>query len=134
MTDRRGDNRLLGDILQDALRNRPEWEDPRYFAFDADEDSMYPHLTRKQLERMVKLLVQERRPSDRVMEGFLRAAVAFACLPIIAAVAQFVIYLVNDWTFTLKDMLIVGGLYATAAAIIFAVFGAFGWILSGFFK
>lgn len=130
--DRESDN--LGDILKRKMWERGLGAQDEYYVPDANEDSLYPNLSREMLEKMVYVLVSDNRPSRRVMRGFVRAGIVFAALPVIFGVATLGNYLLQDWPFTFSDLLQNAAILGIGSAVLFALFAGIGWILSGFFK
>lgn len=116
---------------------REERQDPyigEIMESDASEDSLYPHLSRSQLEMLVTALAAELTPSQRVMQGFVRLGLVLAAIPVVSAAVHLLIYRIEDWEISVEGFLITAGLYGVLAIMLFVVPYALGWIVAGFMK
>lgn len=105
-----------------------EYLDPYH---DPGPDSLYPNLTRLQLEQLVYLLTIKVSPARRVLMGFARAGIVLGSLPLIAFGLTFANYQFQGWVF--DDPGIMAAFALGAAVSLYGICFAIGWILSAFF-
>ena len=108
-----------------------EYLDPFH---DPGPDSMYPNLTRKQLEGLVYLLTLGNSPTRRVQRGFARAGIVFGAIPLLIGLATFVNYHIQGWPLEQPTTAYTAAIVIAISAVIYGIFYALGWILAGFFK
>ena len=124
----------LGDILHRALREKGLVQDHNYYEPDAHEDSLYPNISRDMLEKLVWVMTNDNRPSRRIQRGFARAGIVFGSLPVIGGLGTLANYVLQGWAFTAHDFAVSTLVFGGTAVILYGLFAAIGWILSGFFK
>ncbi|MDP1702608.1 MAG: hypothetical protein Q8L53_16850 [Aestuariivirga sp.] len=107
-----------------------EYLDPYH---DPGPDSMYPNLTRLELEQLVYLLTIKVTPARRVLMGFARAGIVLGAIPLLFGLGTFINYKFQGWPLEQPDTAYLAGVVVALSAILYGICYAVGWILSAFF-